>query len=239
MSKALLGPVCLAVISCVIAGVYVWGMKLTVEQPKVPEAQVVPETKVAAPSAERPPAGTAQAIFGGGCFWCTEAVFQQSQGREIGGVGLYRRLGEKPDLPAGLQRARPVMPRQFKSRYDPIADFLRRICSKFSGRLTTRPHRISRATTSDPSTVRRSSITTTSKRQLAEHYKQKLDASGIFSAPIVTEIVPFTEFYRAERYHQNYYNQNASQPYCRAIIRPKLDKLKELFSDKLTNAAER
>jgi peptide-methionine (S)-S-oxide reductase len=72
------------------------------------------------------------------------------------------------------------------------------------------------------------------QKSLAEHYKQKLDASGIFPAPIVTEVVPFTEFFGAEAYHQNYYNQNASQPYCRAVIGPKLDKLTALFSDKLS-----
>ena len=71
------------------------------------------------------------------------------------------------------------------------------------------------------------------QKQLAEKYKKKLDDSGLYRAPIVTEIVPFTEFFPAEDYHQNYYNQNSSQPYCRAIIGPKLEKLKKAFKDKL------
>jgi peptide-methionine (S)-S-oxide reductase len=78
---------------------------------------------------------------------------------------------------------------------------------------------------------------TDEQKRLAEHYKKKLDAAGLFSAPIVTEIEPFTEFYRAEAYHQNYFNQHSTQPYCRAIIRPKMDKMKKLFSDKLKSTA--
>jgi peptide-methionine (S)-S-oxide reductase len=77
------------------------------------------------------------------------------------------------------------------------------------------------------------------QKRLAAHYKQKLDASGLFPAPIVTEIVPFAEFYRAEPYHQNFYAQNSTKPYCRAVIRPKLDKLKAIFSEKLTTDSQR
>jgi peptide-methionine (S)-S-oxide reductase len=71
------------------------------------------------------------------------------------------------------------------------------------------------------------------QKQLAEEYKKKLDASGAFDGPIVTQIVPFTEFFRAEEYHQNYYNANSQQPYCRVVIGPKLAKLKKVFQDKL------
>ena len=77
------------------------------------------------------------------------------------------------------------------------------------------------------------------QKQLAEKNKKKLDESGLFPAPIVTEIVPFTEFYRAENYHQDYYNQNSRQPYCRAIIGPKLEKLKKVFKDKLKTDAQK
>ena len=71
------------------------------------------------------------------------------------------------------------------------------------------------------------------QKELAEEYKKKLDGSGAFGQPIVTEIVPFTEFYRAEDYHQNYFNENSGQPYCRIMIIPKLEKLKKVFHDKL------
>ena len=63
--------------------------------------------------------------------------------------------------------------------------------------------------------------------------QQKLDAAGIWDDPIVTEITPFTNFYKAEDYHQNYYNLNGNQPYCRAVIVPKLEKFREVFKDKL------
>lgn len=237
MSKALLGPVCLAVISCVIAGVYVWGMKLTVEQPKVPEAQVVPETKVAAPSAERPPAGTAQAIFGGGCFWCTEAVFQNLKGVKSVVSGYTGGSVKNPtyrEVCSGTTGHAEAI----QITFDPTAVSYKDLLEVFwkTHDPTTKDQQ-----GNDFGPQYRSAIfyDNDEQKELAEHYKQKLDASGIFSAPIVTEIVPSTTFYRAERYHQNYYNQNASQPYCQAIIRPKLDKLKELFADKLTNAAER
>ena len=74
---------------------------------------------------------------------------------------------------------------------------------------------------------------TDAQKKLAEEYKQKLDHSGAFDGPIVTQIVPFTEFYRAEDYHQNYYNANSQQPYCRVVIGPKLAKLKKVFQTKL------
>ena len=71
------------------------------------------------------------------------------------------------------------------------------------------------------------------QQKLAEAYKAKLDKAGIWSNPIVTEITAFTNFYKAEDYHQNYYNLNGNQPYCRAVIVPKLEKFREVFKDKL------
>ena len=71
------------------------------------------------------------------------------------------------------------------------------------------------------------------QRKLAELYKEKIDAAGVFRSPLVTEIVPFTEFYPAEDYHQNYYADHSSKPYCERIIGPKLEKLKKVFHDRL------
>jgi peptide-methionine (S)-S-oxide reductase len=71
------------------------------------------------------------------------------------------------------------------------------------------------------------------QRKLAQRYKQKLDASGAFPTPIVTEIVPFHEFYAAENYHQDYYELNGRQPYCQLVIRPKVEKLEKVFGGKL------
>jgi peptide-methionine (S)-S-oxide reductase len=77
---------------------------------------------------------------------------------------------------------------------------------------------------------------TDEQRRLAEEYKRQLDAAGAFSAPIVTEIVPFTEFYRAEGYHQNYFAENPAQPYCQVVIRPKVEKVRKVFQEKLKPA---
>ena len=76
-------------------------------------------------------------------------------------------------------------------------------------------------------------ITMRIKRRLAEQYKQKLEKAGIWSDPIVTEISPFTNFYPAEGYHQNYYNDNPKQGYCAYVIRPKVEKLEKVFRDRL------
>jgi peptide-methionine (S)-S-oxide reductase len=63
--------------------------------------------------------------------------------------------------------------------------------------------------------------------------KSELNKAGIFDTPLVTEITAFTNFYPAENYHQDYFNQNGMQPYCQFVVRPKVDKLKKYFADKL------
>ena len=75
------------------------------------------------------------------------------------------------------------------------------------------------------------------QRALAEHYKQKLDASGAFNAPIVTEIVHFTNFYPAESYHQNYFVNHPRQPYCSLVIGPKVAEFEKVFKDELKSSA--
>ena len=71
---------------------------------------------------------------------------------------------------------------------------------------------------------------TDEQKELAEHYKRKLDESGIYSRPIVTEITRYSEFYPAEDYHKNYYQNNKSQGYCQVVINPKLKKVQEQFA---------
>jgi peptide methionine sulfoxide reductase msrA/msrB len=76
------------------------------------------------------------------------------------------------------------------------------------------------------------------QKRLAEHYKQRLNESKLFGAPVVTEISPMGEFYPAEGYHQEYYDRNRRERYCRLVIRPKLEKFKKLFEDKLKTGQE-
>jgi peptide-methionine (S)-S-oxide reductase len=71
------------------------------------------------------------------------------------------------------------------------------------------------------------------QRRLAEAYKRLIDAAGVYPNPLVTEIVPFTAFYPAEADHQNYFASNPRQPYCRAVIGPKVEKLRAVFRDML------
>lgn len=71
------------------------------------------------------------------------------------------------------------------------------------------------------------------QRQLAEEYKRKLNEEKVFTRPVVTEITPFTAFYKAEEEQQNYYNENGEQPYCRFVVKPKVEKFRKVFKDKL------
>jgi peptide-methionine (S)-S-oxide reductase len=74
---------------------------------------------------------------------------------------------------------------------------------------------------------------TEQQKERAEFFKKKLDESGAFSGPIVTTIEPFSKFYVAENYHQDYYNRNGNQPYCYFVIRPKMEKFEKAFKDKM------
>ncbi len=74
------------------------------------------------------------------------------------------------------------------------------------------------------------------QKALAEKSREELNASGACENPIVTEIAPCTAFYKAEDYHQNYFKNNPQQAYCRAVIRPKFEKFKRVFKDKLRAA---
>src|SRR5262249_16101234 len=71
------------------------------------------------------------------------------------------------------------------------------------------------------------------QKMLAEEYRGKFDAAGVFSSPIVTQIVPYETFYIAERNHQNYFNQNGRAGYCQFVIRPKIEKFEKVFGKKL------
>ncbi|MEO7210151.1 MAG: peptide-methionine (S)-S-oxide reductase, partial [Chitinophagaceae bacterium] len=75
------------------------------------------------------------------------------------------------------------------------------------------------------------------QKEKAEYYLEKLDTSHAYNAPIVTTIEPYKKFYPAEAYHQNYFNKNGTQMYCRYVIQPKLEKFEKVFKDKLKSSA--
>jgi peptide-methionine (S)-S-oxide reductase len=184
-----------------------------------------------------PPAGMATATFGNGCFWCTEAVFQRLKGvqKVVSGYsgGTVKNPTYRQVCAGTTGHAESI-----QITYDPAVIKYEELLEVFwkTHDPTTRDRQ-----GNDVGPQYRSVIFYHSddQKRLAEHYKKKLDESGAFNAPIVTEIVPFSVFYRAEDYHQNYFNDNARQPYCRIVIVPKLEKLKQVFHDKLKPDAQR
>ena len=185
----------------------------------------------------KPPDGMAMATFGNGCFWCTEAVFQRLKGVNtvVSGFsgGTVRNPTYRQVCTGTTGHAEAI-----QITYDPKEISFEDLLAVFwhSHDPTTKDRQ-----GNDVGTQYRSVIFYHSdeQKQLAEKYKKKLDASGLFNLPIVTEIVPFSEFYRAEGYHQDYYNQNSRQPYCRIVIGPELEKLNELFHDRLKSDAQK
>lgn len=177
------------------------------------------------------PDGAKVATFGSGCFWCTEAIFQNVDGVvkvESGYSGGKVKNPTYKEVCSGLTGHAEVI----QLTYDPGVvsyDELLEIFWK-----THDPTTLNRQG-ADVGTQYRSVIFyhDDTQKQLAESYKDKLDKSGAFDNPIVTEISPFTVFYKAEDYHQNYFNLNGNAPYCAFVIQPKLEKFKKVFAEKL------
>jgi peptide-methionine (S)-S-oxide reductase len=179
-----------------------------------------------------PPAGESElATFGSGCFWCTEAVFQRMKGvkKVVSGYsgGSVKNPNYEQVCIGSTGHAEVV-----QLTFDPaVVSYPELLEVLWRSHDPTTPERQGH----DVGPQYRSAIFYHSERQrrLAERYKQKIDAAGVYPSPLVTEIVPFTEFYPAEAYHQNYFVANPLQPYCRAVIRPKVDKLRQVFGDRI------
>jgi len=175
--------------------------------------------------------GMEAATFGSGCFWCTEAVFQRIKGVESVESGYSGGTVKNPtyyEVCEGTTGHAEVV----QVTYDPKIVTYPQLLEIF-WKLHD-PTTLNRQG-NDVGTQYRSVIFfhNDEQKELAEHYKRKLDESGAYSRAIVTEISPFTEFYPAEDYHQNYFRENGRMPYCQLVIVPKMEKLKEVFRDKL------
>ncbi|HLT75662.1 MAG TPA: peptide-methionine (S)-S-oxide reductase MsrA [Ohtaekwangia sp.] len=171
------------------------------------------------------------ATFGGGCFWCTEAVFLDVKGVEKVVSGYMGGKVKNPtykEVSSGLTGHAEVI----QLTYDPRVISYPELLEIFWK--THDPTTLNRQG-ADVGTQYRSVVFyhTKEQEQLANEYKQKLDEAGAFDDPIVTEIAPANDFYIAEDYHQNYYNLNGQAPYCRVVIAPKLEKFRKAFADKL------
>lgn len=174
---------------------------------------------------------TETAIFAGGCFWCTEAFFTDLKGVDKVVSGY---IGGKTENPT-----------------------YKEVCSGYSGhaeaiKITFNPEEVAYEdlleiffATHDPTTINRQGAdvgtqyrseifyTTDEQKIEAENFIKLLTDQNIFDKKIVTKISKATVFYPAEDYHQDYYAQNGNQPYCQAVIAPKMDKLKKNYKSKL------
>jgi len=172
-----------------------------------------------------------KATFGSGCFWCTEAIFDRVEGVKSVTSGY-----------AGGSVANPTY---------------KQVCTGSTGhaeviQLTYNPNEISYDElleifwkTHDPTTLNRQGADVgtqyrsvifyhnNEQKKKAEKYKEELDKAGIWKDPIVTQIVPFTNFYEAEDYHQEYYENNPNQSYCSLVITPKVEKFEKIFKKRL------
>jgi peptide-methionine (S)-S-oxide reductase len=174
----------------------------------------------------------ATATFGNGCFWCTEAIFQQLKGVESVTSGYSGGGIENPTYKqvcsgsTGHAECLNIV-------YDTTVISFDELLEVFWQ--THDPTTLNRQG-ADVGTQYRSVVfyRTEAEKQKALSYKEALDKSGAFDNPIVTTLEPFTIFYAAENYHQNYYNNNkGSDSYCNFVIRPKLEKFEKVFKKKL------
>jgi peptide-methionine (S)-S-oxide reductase len=171
---------------------------------------------------------TETATLGGGCFWCTEAIFEMLPGVKSVASGYAGGTKENPTYKevCGGQTGHAEV---IQIQYDPKQVSYEKILETFwEAHDPTTPNRQGH----DRGTQYRSIILYTSDAQKLAAEKSKTEAQKNFPAPIVTEIVPLTHFYKAEGYHQEYYRNNPEQGYCRATIRPKVEK----FQKKLQSA---
>lgn len=167
---------------------------------------------------------TEVAVFGGGCFWCTEAAFRTLPGVSEVVPGYSGGACEKPSYEqvcSGATGHAEVTKITFDSEKLVFKTLLETFFKVHDPTTLNRQGH-------DVGSQYRSVIFYTSdeQRQEAELYIEGLNKSDRFGDPIVTEIVPLDKFWPAEDYHRDYYERNKNAPYCRAVIKPKLDKLK-------------
>ncbi len=173
-----------------------------------------------------------KATFANGCFWCTEAVFEELDGVISATSGYIGGKVENPNYKqvctgtTGHAEALEIV-------YDPAKITFDELLAVFWE--THDPTTLNRQG-ADVGTQYRSGVFyhNPEQKEKAEKYRTELDKSGAFDKPIVTEITAASKFYPAEDYHQQYFELNGnSNPYCQMVIRPKLDKFRKVFKEKL------
>jgi len=174
------------------------------------------------------------AIFAGGCFWCTEAVFQRLSGVSTVISGYIGGAIKNPAY-REICTGRTGHAEAIQIGFDPKIIRYEELLEVFFA--THDPTTLNRQG-NDVGSQYRSEIFYTSEKQkeIAENFINFLETEKIFPMPVVTAISAASEFYVAEEDHQNYYNENSRQPYCQYIIDPKIAKLKKFYSKKLKTA---
>ena len=171
------------------------------------------------------------AVFGGGCFWCTEAVFQRLTGvidvkpGYSGGTTVNPTYEQVSKGDTGHVESIKIDFDSAKISYETLLNVF----------FATHDPTTSNRQGNDVGEQYASTIffADEKQKQLAENFIKELTANGTFTKPIVTQIRPLEKFYIAENYHQNYYNQNKNKSYCQFVIDPKIAKLRAKFASLL------
>lgn len=171
------------------------------------------------------------ATFGAGCFWCVEAVFQRMEGvlsvksGYTGGTVKNPSYKEVCNGTTGHAEVCQITFDRTKVSFDELLEVFWK---------THDPTTLNRQG-NDYGTQYRSAVfyRNDEQKKLAQKYKEEINKSGAYPDPIVTEISQFTVFYPAEDYHQNYFNENGGEPYCKFVIQPKVEKFEKIFKNKM------
>lgn len=171
------------------------------------------------------------ATLAAGCFWCVEAVFQKLKGVEKVESGYMGGTLKNPtykDVCTGQTGHAEVC----QITYNPNIISFEELLEVFWK--THDPTTLNRQG-GDIGTQYRSTVFyhDATQKQIAENIKKDLSQSGAYDAPIVTTFEPASIFYKAENYHQDYFNLNGSNPYCQMVVKPKVEKFKKVFSDRI------
>jgi peptide-methionine (S)-S-oxide reductase len=170
-----------------------------------------------------------QTVFGGGCFWCTEAIFQMLKGVskvESGYAGGEKNNPSYEQVSAGSTGHAEVI----RVTYDPSVISYEDLLTVFFG--SHDPTTLNRQG-NDVGTQYRSVIfyNDDSEKMIAERIAKEIQDSLTDGSRVVTHILPYTNFFPAEQYHANYYEMNSDAPYCQLIIEPKIEKVKKRFAE--------
>jgi peptide-methionine (S)-S-oxide reductase len=173
----------------------------------------------------------ATAVFGGGCFWCTEAVFKMLKGVYSVDPGYAGGTMANPTYEQ-VSTGKTGHAEAVRVEYDPaIVPYERLLTIFFASHDPTTLNRQG----ADVGNQYRSVVfyTNPEQKEIAEKYIADLNQSSKFGDPIVTEVQPLDKFYEAENYHKDYFAQHQNQPYCLLVINPKLEKVKHQFAELL------